>query len=181
MDALRTDGSIAARFINDGLQIWGGGNWVGSLSYSTNGMVLWAKNNRKLDIGYQGAHTAPNLYSTALSIDGNTGNLTANRPLNLGSTLDVASTTRLAGSIYLNGNVLSKINAKSDFDITGNARFRGDIHVTTGGSGLRFRQLTLSGDEGVAILNVTESSGIWLGNAGRISIKTNGSWRSYTP
>ena len=76
MESKRSDGSISARYLSDGMQIWGGSKWAGSLSWSSNPAVtLWAKKDHMLHLGYQGTNTSTNTYSTAVEIDGTTGKI----------------------------------------------------------------------------------------------------------
>ncbi|MGX7014440.1 phage tail protein [Vagococcus silagei] len=74
----RNNGSVSSKYLPDGIQIWNGGNWVGSMSDSTAGIVLWAKRNYQLDLGFQGDNNQGNVYNPAITIHGNTGHIDVN-------------------------------------------------------------------------------------------------------
>lgn len=70
----RTDGSISAKYLSDGIQIWGSGRWAGSLSWANGpSVVLWAKKSHTLDLGYQGNNSSQSTYSRAISVNGDSG------------------------------------------------------------------------------------------------------------
>lgn len=75
----RNDGTISAKYLSDGIQIWGDNAWAGSLSFWSNGervgdrgLVLWAKHGRKLNLGYG---FGENTFKTAIEIDGSLGDV----------------------------------------------------------------------------------------------------------
>lgn len=71
----RSDGSISAKYLSDGIQIWGNGKWLSSISYiEGDDTVFGAKNGTDLLIGYQG-NSSPNSYYTSLKISGTDGNI----------------------------------------------------------------------------------------------------------
>lgn len=71
----RSDGSISAKYLSDGIQIWGNGKWLSSISYiEGDDTVFGAKNGTDLLIGYQG-NASPNSYYTSLKISGTDGNI----------------------------------------------------------------------------------------------------------
>lgn len=79
----RNDGSISAKYLADGIQIWGGGRWAGSMSYwhsdEGKGVVFWAKKGFNLNLGY--ATNRENIFSTSLSIDGGNGDIKVYTPI----------------------------------------------------------------------------------------------------
>lgn len=85
MYSTRNDGSISAKYLSDGIQIWGGGRWTGSMSYwadedgRNKGVVFWAKKGFNLNLGY--GTNKENIFSTALSIDGDNGEIKVYSPL----------------------------------------------------------------------------------------------------
>ena len=83
MFSTRNDGSISAKYLADGIQIWGGGRWAGSMSYwggdNGQGVVLWAKRGFDLNLGY--ATNQENTFLTALSIDGGSGDIKVYTPI----------------------------------------------------------------------------------------------------
>lgn len=82
MYSTRRNGSISAKYLADGIQIWGNNSWVGSLSYwggdKGKGVVLWAKSGYTLNLGYG---SAENIFNTALEINGATGDIDVNTAL----------------------------------------------------------------------------------------------------
>lgn len=71
----RSDGSISAKYLSDGIQIWGNGKWLSSISYiEGDDTVFGAKNGTDLLIGYQG-NSSPNSYYTSLKISGTDGSV----------------------------------------------------------------------------------------------------------
>ena len=83
MFSTRNDGSISAKYLADGIQIWGGGRWAGSMSYwggdNGKGVVLWAKRGFDLNLGY--ATNQENTFLTALSIAGGSGDIKVYTPI----------------------------------------------------------------------------------------------------
>lgn len=83
MFSTRNDGSISAKYLADGIQIWGGGRWAGSMSYwggdNGQGVVLWAKRGFDLNLGY--ATNQENTFLTALSIAGGSGDIKVYTPI----------------------------------------------------------------------------------------------------
>lgn len=84
MYSTRNDGSISAKYLADGIQIWGGGGWNGSLSYwsgeGRKGIVLWAKRGYSLDLGY--GTDVDNVFASSVTINGSNGEITFRKALN---------------------------------------------------------------------------------------------------
>lgn len=82
MYSTRRNGSISAKYLADGIQIWGSNSWVGSLSYwggdNGQGVVLWAKSGFTLNLGYG---SEERIFKTALEINGTTGDINVNTAL----------------------------------------------------------------------------------------------------
>lgn len=82
MYSTRRNGSISAKYLADGIQIWGSNRWVGSLSYwgddNGKGVVLWAKSGFTLNLGYG---SEERIFQTALEINGTTGDINVNTAL----------------------------------------------------------------------------------------------------
>ena len=82
MYSTRRNGSISAKYLADGIQIWGSNRWVGSLSYwgddNGKGVVLWAKSGFTLNLGYG---SEERIFKTALEINGTTGDINVNTAL----------------------------------------------------------------------------------------------------
>ena len=82
MYSTRRNGSISAKYLADGIQIWGSNRWVGSLSYwgddNGKGVVLWAKSGFTLNLGYG---SEERIFQTALEINGSTGDINVNTAL----------------------------------------------------------------------------------------------------
>lgn len=82
MYSTRRNGSISAKYLADGIQIWGSNSWVGSLSYwggeNGQGVVLWAKSGFTLNLGYG---SEERIFQTALEINGTTGDINVNTAL----------------------------------------------------------------------------------------------------
>lgn len=98
----RSDSSISAKYLSDGIQIWGNGKWAGSLSWATGpNVVLWAKTGHNLNLGYQGSNSSTNTYSTALSINGSNGYIRFYSPIETGASSRAEfRTTSYSGATY---------------------------------------------------------------------------------
>lgn len=82
----RMDGSISAKYLSDGLQIWGHGKWQGSISYiasgSDTGVSLNVQNGHNLYLGYVPDATEPNIITSPIIINGTDGSINVNNPIN---------------------------------------------------------------------------------------------------
>lgn len=80
----RSDGSISAKYLSDGVQFWGNGKWAGSISFTSGpGVVFWAKKSHLLSLGYQGSSSAENVFLKAIDINGDTGKVCIHTDLDL--------------------------------------------------------------------------------------------------
>ena len=68
----RNDGTISAKYLSDGIQIWGDNAWSNGERVGDRGLVLWAKHGRKLNLGYG---FGENTFKTAIEIDGSLGDV----------------------------------------------------------------------------------------------------------
>ena len=175
IESTRSDGSISAKYLSDGMQIWGGGLWAGSLSWASgNNVVLWAKKGHDLHLGYQGTATSTNTYTTALAISGDTGLINTYRDIEMNS-------KALIGTKYLSG--ITRFDGTGDVEIFSDKVLRlrsiGTIGYTTN-KHIRFRTLTMDGVAGLTLTNEAGSGGFWFGDNGDIAFKIKGTWYGST-
>lgn len=76
----RSDGSVSSYVTTDGLQVWGAGEWTGTVSYTTGGsygggggVAFASRNKRNIYLGHHGSST--NDFTPSIVINGQTGNI----------------------------------------------------------------------------------------------------------
>lgn len=167
----RNDGSISAKYLSDGMQVWGGGKWAGSLSWATGpNVVLWAKKGHSLHFGYQGNNPATNSYYPALEISGDTGLLKTYSNINMNG-------KALIGVKYFDG--ITYFNGTGDITVLGTKRFGNNYFTRSGGSRvMELVDAAFSGSTtGVGWQSSNGSAGIMFASDGNVLIKKNwGTW-----
>lgn len=171
LESSRSDGSISAKYLSDGIQIWGGGKWAGSLSWASGpAVVLWAKKSHLLRLGYQGTNTESNVYSTALEISGDTGIVKTYSDINMNG-------KALIGIKYFDGDTY--FNGTGDITVLGTKRFGNNYFTRSGGSRvMELVDAAFSGSAtGVGWQSSNGSAGIMFASDGNVLIKKNwGTW-----
>lgn len=169
MNVSRGDGSISTKFIGDGIQIWGGGAWQGSLSYATGpNIALWAKKTADLTLGYQGGNTADNIYYTALKISGDTGRIDIYNDLYVNNKALMGVLYITGGDTYFTGAYRIRVDATGRIENNFYRRANGSrtmelIDTSFGGS-----------VTGVGWAHSNGSSGIMFASDGGVLVKRNG-------
>lgn len=171
LESSRSDGSISAKYLSDGIQIWGGGKWAGSLSWASGpAVVLWAKKGHLLRLGYQGTNTESNVYSTALEISGDTGIVKTYSDIQMNG-------KALIGVKYFDG--ITYFNGTGDITVLGTKRFGNNYFTRSGGSRvMELVDAAFSGSAtGVGWQSSNGSAGIMFTSDGNVLIKKNwGTW-----
>lgn len=168
----RSDGSISAKYLSDGVQIWGGGKWSGSLSWATGpAVVLWAKKSHSLHLGYQGASADGNTYNIALEVNGTSGIVKTFSDINMNG-------KALVGTKYFDGDTY--FNGTGNLEVWGNRVLRfgrfGTQGYASNGTMTLTRVTIGSSGGGTAIQNTSGSSGLWIGDSGRFMLRSRGVW-----
>lgn len=167
----RNDGSISAKYLPDGMQIWGGGKWAGSLSWATGpAVVLWAKKSHTLHFGYQGNNPATNSYYPALEVSGDTGIVKTYSDIQMNG-------KALIGVKYFDG--ITYFNGTGDITVLGTKRFGNNYFTRSGGSRvMELVDAAFSGSAtGVGWQSSNGSAGIMFTSDGNVLIKKNwGTW-----
>lgn len=171
LESSRSDGSISAKYLSDGIQIWGGGKWSGSLSWASGpSVVLWAKKSHTLHLGYQGNSTATNSYYPALEISGDTGVVKTYSDIQMNGKA-LIGVKYFAGDTYFNGTGNLEV---WDNRVLRFSRFGTQGYATNGT--LTLSRITIGSTGGTAIQNTAGSSGIWIGDGGKFMIRSRSAW-----
>ncbi|MBO0413233.1 hypothetical protein JZO81_19430 [Enterococcus hulanensis] len=167
----RSDGSISAKYLSDGIQIWGSGKWAGSLSWASGPtVVLWAKKGHTLSLGYQGSSTADNVYLKALDINGDTGVIKTYSDIDMNG-------KALVGTKYFDGNTY--FNGTGVITVTSARQFGNNYFVRSGGN--RVMELVdtsfSGGATGVGWQTYNGAAGIMFASDGNVLVKRKwGTW-----